>query len=108
MALLSGYIAQVHYDNYALVMDTHLVVQNAIRLGRCMLEMAIKKNQAQMTHTLLRMCKLVENRMADWRTPLAQFSKEIFTGYNSRKHSNARDGFIPPSWLNLVDELTTT
>jgi activating signal cointegrator complex subunit 3 len=68
----------VQYETYALVMDTHLVIQNAIRLGRCMLEMAIKKNQASMSHVLLKMCKLIENRMADGRTPLAQFSKEIF------------------------------
>ena len=46
IALISGYIAQVHYEVYALVMDTNLVVQNAIRLARCMLEMAIKKNLA--------------------------------------------------------------
>lgn len=48
IALISGYISQVHYEVYALVMDTNLVIQNAIRLARCMLEMAIKKNLAQM------------------------------------------------------------
>lgn len=65
IALISGYIAQMKYDNYSLVMDTHLIIQNGIRLARCMLEMAIKKNQAQMAQTLLKMCKILENRMSE-------------------------------------------
>lgn len=85
-------------------MDTHLVIQNAIRLGRAMLEMAVKKNQANMARVLLKMCKLIENRMAEGRSPLAQFSREIFQGYNSRKRTNAKDGFISNQWLWDIDQ----
>ena len=70
LALISGYIAQMKYENYSLLIDTHLVIQNSIRLLRCMLEMAIKKNQADIALKLLNLCKLVENRMADKQSPL--------------------------------------
>jgi len=70
LALISGYIAQLKYENYSLLIDTHLVVQNSIRLLRCMLEMSIKKNQAEVALKLLSLCKLVENRMAENSTPL--------------------------------------
>jgi activating signal cointegrator complex subunit 3 len=93
------------YENYSLLIDTHLIVQNSIRLLRCMLEMAIKKNQASVALKLLSLCKLVENRMAMGYTPLQQFSREIFTGYNSRKlHRDSKEGYLDQHWIDRVND----
>lgn len=52
---------------------------------------------------LLKLCKIVENRMCEGSTPLSQFSHEIFTGYNSRKKSDHREGYISNAWLDLIN-----
>lgn len=64
--------------------------------------MALKKNQAHMTLTLLKLCKLVENRMHESSSPLHQFSREIFQGFNSRKLVKAKNEYISPMHLQAV------
>lgn len=44
--LLQGYLRDVTYENFSLINDTQFVVQNSIRLLRCMLDLCSKKNQA--------------------------------------------------------------
>jgi activating signal cointegrator complex subunit 3 len=70
-----------------------------------MLEMAIKKNQANVAMKLLSLCKLVENRMSVGFSPLQQFSREIFTGYNSRKlHRDSKEGYLDQHWIDRVTD----
>ena len=44
--LLQGYLRDVTYENFSLINDTQYIVQNSIRLLRCMLDLCSKKNQA--------------------------------------------------------------
>jgi hypothetical protein len=51
--LLQGYLRDVAFDNFSLSNDTQYVVQNSIRLLRCMLDLCSKKNQAENVRTIL-------------------------------------------------------
>jgi hypothetical protein len=46
MLLMQGYLRDVTYENFSLVNDTQYVIQNSIRLLRCLLDLCSKKNQA--------------------------------------------------------------
>ena len=46
LLLLQGYLREITYQNFSLVNDTQYVVQNSIRLLRCMLDLCSKKSQA--------------------------------------------------------------
>ncbi|CAD8152858.1 unnamed protein product [Paramecium pentaurelia] len=104
IALISGYLAKMNFENYALIMDTNIIIQNTIRLLRCMLDMAIKKNQACMALELLKLCKMIENRMCPRQNPLFQFSKESFSGCNTRKIMKSKDAYMPRAWIGAMAE----
>jgi hypothetical protein len=71
------------------------VVQSGIRVLRCMYDLTMQKGQAQNCESLLRWAKLLENRMTDSDSPLKQFCKSSFTGYNSMKNRrDDRGGFL--------------
>ncbi|CAK75634.1 unnamed protein product (macronuclear) [Paramecium tetraurelia] len=91
IALISAYLIKMNFENYALTMDTNIIIQNAIRLLRCMLDMAIKKNQACMALELLKLCKMIENRICPQQNPLFQFTK-------------SQDAYMPRAWLGAVAE----
>jgi hypothetical protein len=44
--LMQGYLRDVTYENFSLVNDTQYVIQNSIRLFRCLLDLCSKKNQS--------------------------------------------------------------
>lgn len=44
--LLQAYLIDYPFVNFSLINDTQYVVQNSIRLLRCMLDLCTKKNQA--------------------------------------------------------------
>ena len=46
MLLMQGYLRDVTYENFSLVNDTLYVIQNSIRLLRCLVDLCSKKNQA--------------------------------------------------------------
>ena len=46
LLLLQGYLREIAYKNFSLINDTQYVVQNSIRLLRCMLDLCSKKSQA--------------------------------------------------------------
>ncbi len=46
MLLMQGYLRDVTYENFSLINDTQYVIQNSIRLLRCLLDLCSKKNQA--------------------------------------------------------------
>ena len=57
--LLQGYLRDVTYENFSLINDTQYIVQNSIRLLRCMLDLCSKKNQAENVRLILDWCKFV-------------------------------------------------
>ena len=59
LLLLQGYLREITYKNFSLVNDTQYVVQNSIRLLRCMLDLCSKKSQAENVRRLLCWCKYI-------------------------------------------------
>jgi hypothetical protein len=57
--LMQGYLRDVTYENFSLINDTQYVIQNSIRLLRCMLDLCSKKNQAENVRTILNWCKYI-------------------------------------------------
>ncbi|GAA5928999.1 hypothetical protein JCM3775_006708 [Rhodotorula graminis] len=72
--LLQAYISRAYIEDFALVSDTGYVAQNAGRIVRALLEIAMAKRWAPVTLTLLNMSKSIEKRMWPFSHPLAQFS----------------------------------
>lgn len=92
--LLQGYLRDVTYENFSLINDTQYVVQNTIRLLRCMLDLCSKKNQAENVKLILNWCKYVENRVYKFYSPLKQFTKFSYSGYNVMRTKKHMDGFL--------------
>ncbi len=80
------------------------MVQSGIRLMRCMFDLTMQKGQALNCETMLHWLKLLENRMTDFDSPLRQFCKSSFTGYNAMKNRREdRGGFLSD---DLYERLT--
>jgi hypothetical protein len=92
--LLQGYLRDVTYQNFSLINDTQYVVQNSIRLLRCMLDLCSKKSQAENVRTILEWCKYIENRVFRDDSPLKQFTRFSYTGYNAMRMKKQIDGFL--------------
>jgi hypothetical protein len=92
--LLQGYLCNITYSTFSLINDTQFVVQNSIRLLRCMLDLCSKKNQAENVRIILNWCKYIENRIYKRDCPLKQFTKVSHTGYNTMKNKKKIAGFL--------------
>ena len=67
--------------------------------------MCQKKNMAFNVELLLRWCKLIENRMMPCESPLRQFCRESFSGYNAFKmRRENREGFLSSNVVQLLEE----
>lgn len=76
LALISGYLFKANYQSFSLTIDTAYVIQNAIRIIRCIMDIVMKKNMAQMTELTLKWCKFLENRINPFELPLRHFCVE--------------------------------
>ena len=94
LLLIQGYLRDLTYDNYSLINDTQYVVQNSIRLLRCMLDLCSKKYQAENVRIILRWCKYIENRVFKDDSALKQFTRFSYTGYNAMRMKKQLDGFL--------------
>lgn len=94
LLLLQGYLREITFQNFSLVNDTQYVVQNSIRLLRCMLDLCSKKSQAENVRRILDWCKFIENRVFRDDSPLKQFTKFSFSGYNAMRTRKQMDGFL--------------
>ncbi len=92
--LLQGYLRDVTYESFSLTNDTQYVVQNSIRLLRCMLDLCSKKNQADNVRIILQWCKYIENRVYKDDSPLRQFTRFSYTGFNAMRMKKQMDGFL--------------
>lgn len=77
-----------------MINDTQYVVQNSIRLLRCMLDLCSKKSQAENVRRILDWCKYIENRVYKDDSPLKQFTRFSFSGYNAMRTKKQMDGFL--------------
>lgn len=92
LLLLQGYLRDLFYDNYSLTNDTQYIVQQSVRLLRCLFDLCCKKNQAMNVQMILKWCKYIENRIYEIHSPLRQFCKISFSGYNSMRVK--KEGFM--------------
>lgn len=104
LLLLQGYLREITYKNFSLINDTQYVVQNSIRLLRCMLDLCSKKSQAENVRKILSWCKYIENRVFKDDSPLKQFTKFSFSGYNAMRTKKQLEGFLSH---NLYEEFAT-
>ena len=73
--LLQSYISQYRLEDFALVSDQGYVAQNAGRIIRALLEIALSNKWANASHTLAGLSKVIERRMwPDVDHPLRQFN----------------------------------
>ena len=105
LILISGYLKQYEFDSFSLVIDTQYVIQNSIRILRCILEIAFKKNLANLVDTAMRWCKYLENRMTPYQSSLRQFCKENNQGsYNTmRARKEQREGFLDSAYVSKLE-----
>lgn len=63
--LLQAYISRAYIDDFALISDTGYVAQNAGRIVRALLEIAMSKRWAPVTLVLMSMSKAIESEIAE-------------------------------------------
>ena len=72
---------------------------------RCLMDLFMKKNRLQGLETIIKWCKLIENRMNPYDIPLRQFCKENYQGYNARKtRYEKQEGFMPADLCVRLEE----
>ncbi|CBQ67684.1 probable RNA helicase [Sporisorium reilianum SRZ2] len=70
--LLQAYISRTFIEDFALVSDSAYVAQNAGRIIRSLLEIALSRRWARTTSALVSMSKAIEKRMWPFDHPLQQ------------------------------------
>jgi antiviral helicase SLH1 len=80
--LLQGYVSWIPVEDFALVSDMHFVAQNAGRIVRAVLEIAISQKLASTSAVLMGMSKAIEKRLWPSDHPLKQFNlrQDVFYG----------------------------
>ena len=102
--LLQSYISQYSVEDFALVSDQAYVAQNAGRIIRALLEIALSKKWASVSHVLTGLCKVIEKRMWPNRVhPLRQFNLQPQLIYNLSRWAD--DWMIEDLALMDADEL---
>ncbi|KAI0282301.1 Sec63-domain-containing protein [Russula aff. rugulosa BPL654] len=72
--LLQGYISRIPVEDFALVSDMHFVAQNAGRITRALLEIAISRKLASTSAVLMGISKAIEKRIWPSEHQLKQFN----------------------------------
>ncbi|ORY31658.1 Sec63 Brl domain-domain-containing protein [Naematelia encephala] len=72
--LLQAYISKVFIEDFALVSDSAYVAQNAARIIRALLEIALSRNWANCAVLLIDLSKAIEQRMWPFEHPLLQIT----------------------------------
>ncbi|CAF1136865.1 unnamed protein product [Rotaria sp. Silwood1] len=75
--LMQAYISRAQLNSFSLISDMSYVNQNVVRLIRALFEIVLKRSWAILSSRLLRVAKMVEQRMWDTINPLWQFSQYI-------------------------------
>jgi len=59
-----------------------------------MLDLCSKKSQAENVRKILNWCKYIENRVYKDDSPLKQFTRFSYSGYNAMRTKKQMDGFL--------------
>ena len=102
--LLQSYISQYRLEDFALVSDQGYVAQNAGRIIRALLEIALSNKWANAGHVLAGLCKVVERRMwPDVDHPLRQCNLQAQLLHNLSRWAN--DWMVEDLAVMDADEL---
>ncbi|EWC44224.1 putative helicase mug81 [Drechslerella stenobrocha 248] len=71
--LLQSYISRANIEDFALVLDTNYIAQNAARIARALFLIALERRWGFLCLTLLSICKSIEKRRWSYDHPLTQF-----------------------------------
>lgn len=89
---LQAHISKVFIEDFALVSDAAYVAQNAGRIIRALLEIALSRNWANCALLLIDLSKAIERRMWPYEHPLGQLSSlQRETLYNLRRWADDTD-----------------
>jgi antiviral helicase SLH1 len=80
--LLQAHISGAYVEDFALISDSGYVAQNAGRIIRALLEIAMSRKWANVTLVLMSMSKAIEKRMWPFDHPLKQFPLKGDVIYN--------------------------
>jgi antiviral helicase SLH1 len=83
--LLQGFISRELVDDFALVSDMAYVAQNAGRIARALVEIAVSRKWANVTATLIGISKAIESRRWPYEHPLRQMNLKSDTSYALEK-----------------------
>lgn len=75
--LVQSYVSRAPLNSFSLISDMSYVNQNVVRLVRALFEVVLKRSWATLSSRLLRLAKIIEQRMWDTINPLWQFSQYI-------------------------------
>ena len=75
--LIQAYVSRAPLTSFSLISDMSYVNQNVVRLIRALFEVVLKRSWATLSSHLLRLAKMVEQRIWDTINPLWQFSQYI-------------------------------
>ncbi|KAI5477077.1 DNA/RNA helicase, DEAD/DEAH box type [Pseudohyphozyma bogoriensis] len=89
--LLQAYISKAYIEDFALVSDSGYVSQNAARIVRALLDIAMARRWAPVTLVLMSMSKAIEKRLWSFGHPLAQFSLSPDLIYNIERWADDLD-----------------
>ena len=80
--LLQGYVSRLPLDDFALISDSAYVAQNAGRIVRALLEIAVSRKWATVSAVLMGLSKAVEKRLWPFDQPLKQFDISDGSSYS--------------------------
>ncbi|CAI2167406.1 3556_t:CDS:2 [Funneliformis geosporum] len=85
------HLSNANVEEFALISDSAFVVQNTSRIVRALFEIAWNRNWAQVSSTLLELCKCIDKRMWTFENPLAQFKmpREIIMKLQNNQHTSS-------------------
>lgn len=83
--MLQGFISREGIADFALVSDMAYVAQNAGRIARALVEIAVSRKWASVTTTLIGISKAIETRLWPYEHPLRQMNLKVDTLYALEK-----------------------
>lgn len=105
LAIICAYMTNFEFQNFSLVVDGNYVGQNGVRILRCIFELSVKKNMAQLAELTLKWCRCLEHRIIPNELPLKQFTRESQNGsvMAAKLKKSAQEGFLSSYLVNKLE-----
>ncbi|KAI5826558.1 Sec63-domain-containing protein [Schizophyllum commune Tattone D] len=96
--ILQGYVSRLPLDDFALISDSAYVAQNAGRIVRALLEIAVSRKWATVSAVLMGLSKAVEKRLWPFDQPLKQFDLKRDVIHNLERWA---DDYAPADFVEM-------